>query len=77
MKNLKLHRKLEGYYFNQCGDVEVVVSKDFDANLWLGYVQVYSHQNENGKVYKTIFSVNNARTKKEACQYIVTFIEEN
>ena len=77
MKNLKLHKKSEGYYFNNIGDVQVVVSKNAETNLWLGYVDVYSHENSNGKVYKTIFTVNNARTKKEACNHIVCFVEGN
>ena len=77
MKNLKLNRKREGYYFNNIGDVQVVVTKNFETNLWLGYIDVFSHENSNGKVYKTIFTVNNARTKKEACNHIVCFVEEN
>jgi hypothetical protein len=77
MSNLKLNRKMEGYYFNNCGDVQVVVSKDFETNRWLGYVDVYSHENSNGKVYKTVFSINNARTKKEACSHIICFVEGN
>ena len=77
MQTLKLHRKLKGHYFNNVGNVQIVVNKDFESNLWLGYIDVYSHENQNGKVYKTIFSVNNARTKKEVCNYIITFIKEN
>jgi len=75
MLRLKLKKRYAGSYFNEIKDSRLEISKNFESNLWLAYIEVYSHTNQNGKVYKTIFSVHNAKTKKEACQYIISFIE--
>jgi hypothetical protein len=77
MATLKLNKKYEGNYYNNIGDIQVVVSKNFETNLWLGYIEQYSHTNVNGKVYETIFQINNLKTKKQTCDYIINFINEN
>tara|TARA_R110000822_G_scaffold29350_2_gene86476 strand:- start:2476 stop:2709 length:234 start_codon:yes stop_codon:yes gene_type:complete len=77
MATLKLNRKIKGTYFNNCGDIQIVVSKNFETNLWFGYIDQYSHTNENGKVYNTIFCINNLTTKKQICDYIINFINNN
>ena len=77
MATLKLNKKYEGNYYNNIGDVKVVVSKNFETNLWFGYIDKYSHTNSNGKVYDTIFHINNLKTKKQTCDYIINFINEN
>ena len=77
MAALKLNKRIEGYYFNNSGDMQIVVTKNFETNLWTGYIDQYSHTNENGKVYNTIFCINNLTTKKQTCDYMIYFIENN